>query len=64
MSTQNRFFVGFNTLTKDIIPDTMFKHSSDTIDAMKNLYGDSWDTTKTYLSIAECEVVFNDESKN
>lgn len=64
MSNQNKFYVGYNTLTKEVLQDTMYRYKADTVDILNSMFGTNWETERPHLSVQQCEVVINaSESK-
>lgn len=60
---QNIFYAGYNTLTGEVLTESMYRHRIDTYDYMVISFGEDWKETRPYLTIKLCEVVIS-ESEN
>lgn len=57
MLKPNTYYAGYNTLTKEVLPDTLYRHRADTADIMISKFGEDWEESRPYLTVTTCEVV-------
>lgn len=62
LKSSNEFYVGYDSLTGTVIPETMYRHKDDTDGCMQHLYGENWKETNKYLIIKKCEVIVHESS--
>lgn len=56
----NVFYVGYNTLTKEVLLTTFYRHKSDTYSVMESTFGEDWKESHPYLTVKLCEVVVHE----
>lgn len=64
MLKPNVFYVGYNTLTKEVLQDTFYRYKADTYSVMSATFGDDWEESRPYLTVKQCEVVINESESN
>lgn len=63
----NRFYVGYNNLTKEVLPDTLYRYKADTYAVMSSTFGEDWEESRPYFTVKLCEVCIcdlDDEGNN
>lgn len=56
MYKPNKFYVGYNNLTKEVLSDTFYRHKADTYSVMAATFGEDWEESRPYLTVQLCEV--------
>ncbi|AZU98340.1 hypothetical protein BZF66_05160 [Salmonella enterica] len=64
MPKNNVYFVGYNTLNKEVFKETMNTYRADTEDAMQKEFGSDWKEVRPYLIITKCKVVVDEQSED